>query len=288
MAMTSATQPQSKAYQAMGRAKNVQSKAARFDMKIVGYVLAFSIVLAANAFWHFATTFTMPLKFILAFTISILLGWLHFILMYKLIDWTQKETYFKELLVTFVIWLVATGISIFITDLLILENYHFTAFLYGLSFLAFLFPFLLYKTFQQGAWIPLKEYSYWEFPRHPESPTTVWDENKVTKAVFVLNKSISDEKSIMVTVKIPLNAKFGEFMPAFVQYYNETVNPEYPISDLNAPDGKIKWNFMVRTTFGKKPIDPERTVMEIGLDKLVKKSRGETKYPNVFLTRIIL
>jgi hypothetical protein len=270
-----------------GRVKSVESKAAKFDKGIVLYVLIFSLVITLNALWHFIDSFNNPLKFLLSFAISLFLGFVHLKLMYKKIEWAQEETFLKEFLLTTGIAILAMALSVLITEFFIIQSYYWVALLHSISFTAFLLPFLLFKTYINAICIPQKEYTYWIFPNFVDPPTEEWNKSGFVKADLIFTKSLNDSKVTTATVKVPLNAKFGDFISAFVENYNEITNPEYPVADLNHSKGNLRWQFVVRTAFGYRQIDPDKTVQENGIDKLVKKRRGENIYPNIYLNRVL-
>jgi hypothetical protein len=250
----------STASRAQGMGKKAKKQGSKFGMAVILYCLIFSLILSLNTLWHLIPTFTAPSKYLLTFTISLLIGIIHLNKMYENIEWAEDESYFKELGFTLLIAVFALLITYSLVKFLILPGYAEVALYVGMAYFGFSFPYLWSKAARFARLIPEKIHSYWDYPKHPIEPSSEWERDKFVYANLIFTKSLEDPIESTVKVRLPLDAKFGELIYMFVEDYNERRNPEFPIVDLHNSEGTLKWYFKAKKRFGTEAIDPEMTV----------------------------
>ena len=266
-------------------AKAAQSKAAKFDRKLVLHMLLyllFGLVLGALAFVEFFGKHqgSIPkLVFLATALLCIPLGMLHEGWMVRRAEGARAVG--PELLVTFITMLFL-GLGIFLGHFFFPEltssgGQPEFAWLLALSVIGMLVPHLVLLAYEAAYAFEPKAYLLWYFPEDHREREPLWDKDRIVIANLHFKRKEHEPLVTTVNARLPMDAALGELIYLFVKDYNENRFPGSPIESLVHPDGSMGWLFHTRRfllpkrrklAFATRVLDPSLTVAEnaIGRD----------------------
>ena len=270
-------------------AKAAQSKAAKFDRKMVLHMLLyilFGLVLGALAFFEFFGKYegSVP-KMVFLFTsvLCIPVGMLHEGWLVRRAEGVRTPG--AELLITFITMLFL-GLGLF------LGHFFFPtlslalgssggepafAWIMALSSLGMLLPHLMLLAYEAAYAFEPRAYQLWFFPEDHREREPLWDKDRIVIANLHFKRKEHEPLITTVNARLPMDASLGELVYLFVKDYNENRFPGSPIEEIGYADGSLGWLFHTRRfllskrrklAFSTRVLDPSLTVAEnaIGRD----------------------
>ncbi len=266
-------------------AKAAQSKAAKFDRKMVLHMLLyilFGLVLGTLAFVEFFGKYegSVP-KMVFLFTalLCIPLGMLHEGWLVRRAEGVRSPG--AELLITFITMLFL-GLGVFLGHqffplLTASDDQSEFAWILALSAVGMLVPHLMLLAYEAAYAFEPRQYQLWYFPEDHREREPLWDKDRIVIANLHFKRKEHEPLVTTVNARLPMDASLGELVYLFVKDYNENRFPGSPIEEIGYADGSLGWLFHTRRfllskrrklAFSTRVLDPSQTVAEnaIGRD----------------------
>jgi len=264
-------------------AKAAQSKAAKFDRKLVLHMLVFlllGLVLGTLAFVEFfgAHDRSVPkLVFVATTLLSIPLGMLHEAWLVRRAEGDRVPG--PELLIT-AITMLFLGLGIFLGHWLFPKvgggGEPAFAWIIALGALGMLLPHLLLNAYEAAYAFQARQYLLWYFPENHKEREPQWDKDRIVIANLHFRRKEHEPLITTVNARLPLDAALGELVYLFIKDYNENRFPGSPIESLHYADGSLGWLFHTRRfllpktrklAFSTRVLDPSLTIAENGIGR---------------------
>jgi hypothetical protein len=206
--------------------------------KIIIYTLVAVILFAATSLLEWADPESVDFFFYMALGIALGLGVLHIYLLYEfLLDPTYRDEFWVGFLLTILLALAGAAAGAVLYHYLKLNFYFLT---YGL---AFVLPYVCWKTYRYFLRIPAPVYKPWYYPLQAEMPDLdMIDLSQIEVVQFVFHKKIQDNSQTNFTSKAPLNMSLGQLFFIFINDYNEK-NIQQTIEFLDGQSSPNGWLF---------------------------------------------
>jgi hypothetical protein len=266
-------------------AKAAQSKAAKFDRKMVLHMLLyilFGLVLGTLAFVEFFGRYggSVPkMVFLATAVLCVPLGMLHEGWLVRRAEGDRSPG--AELLVTFITMLFL-GVGIFLGHLFFpaltsTGGQPEFAWIIALSALGMLVPHLMLLAYEAAYAFEPRRYQLWYFPEDQREREPLWDKDRIVIANLHFKRKEHEPLVTTVNARLPMDASLGELVYLFIKDYNENRFPGSPIESLLHTDGSLGWLFHTRRfilpkrrklAFSTRVLDPSLTIAEnaIGRD----------------------
>jgi hypothetical protein len=218
------------------------------------YTLATVLLFALMGLTAFSSI-ENPLNYFIGIQVGMLiLGILHVVAFSYLTGSDEDSNFWHEFVFTIYVTLLG-GFIYFILRTRLSEP---TAYelLFLTSLLVFVVPFLFYKTFTYLISIPAKEYEKWYFPIDKNFDEDVEDDYSDTKTIItivnVIGQTSKDQKLIHGEALTPLRYEFGNWLAAYFLARNER-KPGEQIEYLDEYGQPQGWNFYVKPKWYQSP-----------------------------------
>lgn len=270
-------------------AKAAQSKAAKFDRKLVLHMLLyllFGLVLGTGAFVEFFGKYGVSVPkwvFLATALLCVPLGMLHERWLVRRAEGDRAVG--PELLITFITMLFL-GLGLFLGHLFFpalaqaLDSSGGEpgfAWVLALAALGMLVPHLMLLAYEAAYAFEPRAYQLWYFPEDHRDREPLWDKDRIVIANLHFKRKEQEPLVTTVNARLPMDAALGELIYLFVKDYNENRFPGSPIESLIHADGSLGWLFHTRRfllpksrklAFSTRVLDPSLTVAEnaIGRD----------------------
>jgi len=237
-----------------------------FELKLnIVYLLTTALLLTSISLCSLMNAKPTSL-YILIYIVSALLGILHSFSMYKILKWSEKNSFLPELYFT----LLATLLGII--GFVIVSHFALSlslTLLHATAIVSFLFPFLVQKSYQFDLLVPDKEFKKWHFP--DEIKVMDKDIREHLLINLVIGKTINSKENSIFTIRAPLHQSLGDVFCYFINGYNrqQEVNNEIQELEKDADDELLGWLFYTKSRIsGRKTyLDPDRSVKLNGLNE---------------------
>jgi len=227
------------------------------------YLITAALLLTGISLLSFSEVKATSL-YLMIHAVCILLGVLHSYAMYKLLEWSEKDSFLPELFFTLLI--EAFGIIGFVVVSHFILSLNLTL-LQSTAFFSFLLPLLVQKAYLFDLLIPDREFKKWHFPEEIKVMEKDIHEHLLINLV-ISKKNGSNENSIF-TIRAPLHQNLGDVFCYFINGYNrqQEVNNEIQELDKDVDERLLGWLFYTKSRIsGRKTyIDPDRSVKINGL-----------------------
>lgn len=191
----------------------------------------------------------------------LLLGIIHASILYDMLDWLDKKTFWKGFLMTLffgLMGLMAVYLVKYIPYIKANPNAYLSA------TLPFVLPFIFNWVLKFFGDIPFKIYKAWYYPLGQAEPDTdLIDLSKILVIQFEFPKSVGDYQYTNFTAKAPVNMTVGQLFFIFVNEYNYR-NKERPLQYLDEDGNPFGWVFHKKVSWFKKRnfFDPDMNFRE--------------------------
>ncbi len=230
----------------------------KYGRKAFFYVLVTVILLSATSLLQLINANSADSYYYFAVFLSLGLGVLHALLVYRYFPQFSRSEFGKGLLITLIIMILAAVLAAVAYYFLRADYF----FLTGLFFFAIpYFSWCAYYFFLQ---IPPSVYKPWYYPLNQEMPDLdMIDLSQIEVVQFVFNKKPGDSLQTNFTSKAPLNMGLGQLFFIFINDYNEK-NSQNTIEYLKDRDNPYGWLFYRKKKwFGRRfYFDPELSFRE--------------------------
>lgn len=201
------------------------------------------------------------LAFSIAQFLFLSLGLGHTLGVYLHQPWSSRTGFKKELFFTLSQFVIAALVFSLVFKFTSPQGYQW---IFTLSALPFLIPFLFMKLFDFAMMIPMLIYKRWYYPVGEEMPDA--DDIDMTKPIvlaFQFQKRMRDTSYTNFRAKAPQRLVFGQLFFFFINDYNER-HPESIIEYLDPQHNPSGWVFYVKNPWWKpnRFIDPHQTIQE--------------------------
>jgi hypothetical protein len=136
------------------------------------------------------------------------------------------------------------------------------------SMIAFLIPFIFYKTFVYSVAVPPREYEKWYFPIDKNFDEDLDDEDfddkkTIIAVVDILGRTSKDNIVVNGSIRAPLRYEFGVWMATYIWERNEA-KPGEKVEYLDEYGQPQAWNFYLKPKWYQSPryIDHKLTIGE--------------------------
>lgn len=230
----------------------------KYGRKAFFYSLITVILLSATGLLQMVDLNAPDVYYYFAGFLSLGLGVLHAMLMYKYFPQIGKTDFWKGLALCAVLLLLSAAIAAIAYYFLKL-NYSFLSYI-----LPFVIPYLVLQVYYFFLLIPASDYKLWYYPLSQEMPDLdMIDLSQIEVVQFVFNKKPNDPVQTNFTSKAPLNMGLGQLFFIFINDYNEK-NSQNTIEYLKEKNKPYGWLFYrKRKWFGRRfYFDPELSFRE--------------------------
>jgi hypothetical protein len=214
------------------------------------------------ALFAFGAGYLTDQPFLLIYTSSqiifLLIGILHAAIIYDVLDWLDKETFWKGGLMTLFFWLAGMG------AIYLLKYFPYTKTVPSLTItILFTLPLVFRWTMRYFSQIPFKIYKAWYYPLGQAEPDTdLIDLSKILVIQFEFPKLIDDTRYTNFTAKAPVNMSVGQLFFIFINEYN--YRNDKHLQYLDEDGNPYGWVFHKKVAWYKKRsfFDPDATFRE--------------------------
>ncbi len=233
----------------------MRSKPGIKKMQILKYSLLVLFVFALFALFIFMNDNNAFDNFILLQLVSLALGSVHVWLMYIWFDWSKRESFWPELWFTAFVTALASTIFMFAATFMLSKEELATNSLvvwYCASFIPFLIPYLVLKSFDYLWNIPPNVYNLWHYPMGTDVPDPLsYDLADHMKIIAIELDPRLDSETKNNKVKAPERMELGHFFMSFIEQYNLR-NAEETITVEDENQMPYGWLFYLKTKWYKR------------------------------------
>jgi hypothetical protein len=232
----------------------------KYGLATFVYLILASLILSLSVIQLLIPVETEILLLIFTQAFIVFIGILHVVAADKKLPWHQTQAFEIQLLFAVCILLFAY----FISDLFFaffVSSY--MKFIWNLSLLWFLVPFLLNKAVDKLIEVPPKEYKKWRYPANQtvEDPSDGELENPIVIS-FVFNKNPQTRDLTTFRAKAPIGMSLGKLFYFFINDYNSRY-PDSGISyanDYNESDEWVFFRIKNKLFHLKEALDPDELI----------------------------
>ena len=225
---------------------------------LVGVMLVFALIGFGASYFSEQAPFWV---YVGACVVFLLVGFIHISLLYGVLEWLDRETFWKGFLITIFYWLAGILAIYLIKKVPYIRTDPRTFFS---ATIWVLIPYTLGWSYIFWKDIPYKLYKAWYYPlNQPEPDTDLIDLSQILVIQFEFPKVSGDTRYTNFTAKAPVNMSLGQLFFVFVNEYNYR-NKDKPLQyldDFGSPHG---WVFHRKVSWWKKKnfFDPDLTFRE--------------------------
>jgi len=231
------------------------------NKKLIFYVLLGGVLLCLPGLFGFVDYWFMPYIYLILQVVYLVLGYYNIIFLKRFLPNLKKEKAFWTIfLIQFVMFFIGAAFFSLLFNLCNELKYGLWA---STCLLIFIFPPLLWETYNKYMSIPLEIYKIWTYSEESDlSSFELMDYDKLLVMEMEIFKTVEDAIPAKIKAKAPDNMQFGIWFHKFLIDYNVKfpLNP-IVINDEAAPYG---WIFYVKRSFfhPRKYIDHELSITE--------------------------
>jgi len=201
------------------------------------YALIFVILLGSTSLLQWTNTIFADSYYYFAQALVLIIGILHVLLMYRFIPQITRGDFWKGLLFTLFLMLLAAVAAATVYYFIRLD-YRFITYM-----LPFALPYLCWQAYRFFLQIPAPVFKSWYYPLNEVMPDLdMIDLSQIEVVQFVFSKSPNDTTQTNFTSKAPLQMTLGQLFFIFINDYNDK-NSQHPIGYLKSAQQPYGWLF---------------------------------------------